>query len=247
MIVGHIATGLLVASFAPSYVPVWTMLFGAVINDVLTGIFVLAGIEHVRADTSNKPLGLNFTYIDYSHSILTIILWSLAWAALCSVYASSPSRSSDVATKAHSSSVAPTIFVYSFLAAALHIIADLLVHGHDMAPYPNAGNKYGFRLWLTVPTELWAGELILTLVALALTYRKYGNYTAVAALILVPLQIMNFPAAPTNTTYQMGRMFTGDTLRVAVGLGFILTYTIPGIIIARALETPQPTHKGKIL
>ena len=247
MIVGHVATGLLVAALAPSYVPVWTMLFGAVLNDVLTGVFVLAGIEHVRSDTANKPLGLTFSYIDYSHSILTIVLWSLAWAAFSSVYASSTPRSNDVATKASNSSVAPTIFFYAFIATALHIVADLLVHGHDMAPYPNAGVKYGFRLWLSVPTEAWAGELILTLVALALTYRKYGNNAVVPALLLVPLQLMNYPAASTNTTYQMGKIFSGQSLRLAVGLGFILTYTIPGIIIARSLEATQPTHKGKVL
>lgn len=72
MIIGHIASGLLVQYCAlrsctdrskiKNY-PSWGTIIGSTLNDIITGIFLLIGIENIRSNPSFKPLGLDLSYL----------------------------------------------------------------------------------------------------------------------------------------------------------------------------------------
>ena len=234
MIIGHIASGLVVQYFAlqnrdrskiRNY-PSWCTILGATLNDIITGIFLLFGIERIRSNPNFKPLGLDLIYIDWTHSFLMIAIWSLLWAAFCHVTVNRTSRGHQV-------------WFYSFMACMTHLLTDYVVHQPDMAPYPNAHTKYGLSLWQSIPIISWIGELLLILAAIGLIRTRYGrNKVRIPMLIMVFLHLMNYPGLFTNIPYTLGKVFQNhySLLRLNVGLAFIATYLIPGLFISRCLD-----------
>ncbi len=85
MIIGHIAFGLLVQYYALRNIdrsktrdyPSWCTIIGGTFNDIMTGIFLLIGIENIRSNPDFKPLGLDLVYIDWTHSFVMSTIWSI--------------------------------------------------------------------------------------------------------------------------------------------------------------------------
>lgn len=234
MIVGHIASGLLVQYYAltrsawskTSEYPSWCTVFGATLNDIITGLFVLTGIEKVRSDPSFTPLGFDLTYIDWSHSFLMITVWALIWAMYCHVTVNRTHRNNQV-------------WLYSFLAVMAHLPTDYVVHQPDMALYPNDLPKHGLSLGRYIPALSWFGELLFIVAALALVNTQYGaKKTRVPAILLVIMHLMNYPGAITNIPYTLGRVLQNHqfVLRLIGGVAFIGTYVLPGILISQHLD-----------
>lgn len=234
MIIGHIASGLLVQYFAVNSVdrskirhyPSWCTIFGATLNDIMTGIFLLMGIENIRSNPNFKPLGLDLTYIDWTHSFLMILFWSIIWSIYCHITVNLTNTNRR-------------IWFYSFLSVMSHLLTDYIVHQPDMAPYPNANIKYGLSLWKYIPLISWIGELLLILISMALIRTRYGtNKVRLPLIIMVSMHIMNYPGLFTNIPYTLGKMFQNHhlLLRLSVGIAFIGTYLLPGLFISRCLD-----------
>jgi membrane-bound metal-dependent hydrolase YbcI (DUF457 family) len=125
MIIGHIASGLLVQYCAlrsstdrskiKNY-PSWCTIIGSTLNDIITGIFLLIGIENIRSNPSFKPLGLDLIYIDWTHSFLMIIIWSIIWAIYCHITVNQTNRNNQ------------KVWLYSFIAVMTHLLTDYIVH-----------------------------------------------------------------------------------------------------------------------
>ena len=83
MLPGHIALGVFLKSVFPR-VGALPILFGVVFHDLLWGALLLANVEHIDPDRegSGPYIFFNLTSIDFTHSLLTASLLSLAWAAL---------------------------------------------------------------------------------------------------------------------------------------------------------------------
>jgi membrane-bound metal-dependent hydrolase YbcI (DUF457 family) len=234
MIIGHIAAGLLVQYYAVRNIdrsklgdyPSWSTIIGATLNDIITGVFLIIGIENIRSNPTFKPLGLDLIYIDWTHSFLMITAWAIIWTMYCYLTVNQANRNSQV-------------WLYSFIAVLSHLLTDFIVHQPDMAPYPNADNKYGLSLWKYIPTISWIGELCLILVAVVLIRTRYGSKKVLLPLIIMAsMHLMNYPGLFTNIPYTLGIMFHNHPLllRLSVGVAFIITYLLPGFVISRCLD-----------
>ncbi|MGD8357253.1 MAG: hypothetical protein PVG42_04280, partial [Lysobacterales bacterium] len=80
MYAGHFAAAVVLRAREPR-VPFWAILLGVGLLDLLFGPFVLLGIEHVTV-TPDVPPGFSLDYIDWSHSLLMSLVWSLLFGAL---------------------------------------------------------------------------------------------------------------------------------------------------------------------
>jgi len=232
MIVGHLATGLLVQALSasrlgPKSIPSWVTVFGSSFNDMLVGLFILLGIERIKPNSSFTPLGMEFTFADYSHSWSMIVVWSIVWAYFCQ-YLVKRNKTLTVNSM--------DVWFYAFLSVLAHVAADWLVHLPDMALYPHSKVRLGSKLWAYSPVGGWALELAIILLSIAAVYYYYGNAMQLPGLLLISMHLMNYPGAKTNIPFMLGNLLSGNALRYAAGIAFIVTYLFPGLFVCNKLD-----------
>jgi Lon protease-like protein len=147
MFIGHLALGFAAKRVVPKIS--LAVLFVAVqLADMLWPIFLAAGIEHVRIDPGNTAVTpLDFVSYPYSHSLVFLIFWGIAFGALYRF---------AVRDRA----------AFAVLAALVvsHWVLDFVMHRPDMPIYPG-GAEYGLGLWnsrlatLAVELPLFAAGL----------------------------------------------------------------------------------------
>ncbi len=178
MYAGHFATGLVLKAKVPE-APTWGILLGVGVLDLLFGPFVLLGFESVTLTPGQSP-GFSLDQIDWSHSLVTSIMWSILFALLFAQFGKR---------------------VMWVMAAAVfsHFALDFVMHPADLALWPGSGVHLGLGLWRILPTGWWFVEL--GLVGLLLGYywqrskieRSFGGRpTAVVVAVLI-LHVMNSP------------------------------------------------------
>ena len=124
-----------------------TLFIACQLVDILWGVFLVLGWEHVRVLPDDNPL-LALQFYDYpiSHSLVAAFAWGLAAAAL---YYSWPTRD----TSRHWQAA-----VLVGAAVASHWALDLVVHVADLPLAGNDSPKVGLGLWnhfgLSVAVEL---------------------------------------------------------------------------------------------
>ena len=178
MYAGHFAAGLVLRAKEPE-APLWGILIGVGLLDLLFGPFVLLGIEHVSVTPDVSP-GFSLDHIDWSHSLLMSVVWSSAYAVL---FARRGVRVAAVMG----------------LAAFSHFLLDLPMHPPDMALWPGSDVRLGLGLWQALPHGWWFVEL--ALVAAAGAYylqaaRKnsdFGGRAGMVVGVVVLLHIVNSP------------------------------------------------------
>lgn len=178
MYAGHFAAAVTIRAKEPA-VPFWGLLIGAGLLDLLFGPFVLFGIEHASVTPDVSP-GFTLDYIDWSHSLVMAIVWSVAYAALFL------KRGRRVAA-------------IMGLAVFSHFLLDLPMHAPDLALWPGSSVHLGFGLWQALPTGWWFVELSLILVACAYyTHRArrigtFGRRPLTLGGVIVLLHVFNSP------------------------------------------------------
>jgi hypothetical protein len=130
MFIGHFAAGLLAKKAAPS-VSLGVLFAAAQWLDLLWPALLLAGVEHAEVTHApDAPIPLRFTFYPFSHSLLAMLGWAVAAAALAWWW----SRSRRVA------------LVIAALVAS-HWLLDLLVHVPDLPLAFSGGPFFGLGLW----------------------------------------------------------------------------------------------------
>jgi len=132
MFIGHFGVGFGLKRMAPR-VSLALLIAATVWADILWTVFLLLGWEHARVsvgDTRWTPLEL-YDY-PWSHSLLFLVLWATALAAVYRAF-----RSDTVGA------IAVWIGVVS------HWVLDWITHRADMPLYLN-GPKYGLGLWNSI-------------------------------------------------------------------------------------------------
>jgi hypothetical protein len=175
---GHLAFGLAMKARQPS-APTWGLLLGVGFLDVLFGPFVLLGIERVAITPGVSP-GFDLLFIDWSHSLLMALVWSLVYAAC--FYRRGPA-------------IAATLGFAVFS----HFLLDLPMHPADLALYPHSAMHLGWGLWRLWPTGWWFFEL--AVIAACLGYywfrsrrdRSFGYRAGAAAAVVLLLHVANSP------------------------------------------------------
>ncbi len=146
MFLGHYGVALGLKRAEPK-VSLGTLFVAVQLADLLWGVFLLLGWEHVRVLPDDNPL-LRLQFYDYpiSHGLVAALAWGAAAAA---VYYSWPTRD----TTRHWQAAALV-----GVAVASHWPIDLLVHLPDLPLLGNDSPKLGLglwrHLWVSVALEL---------------------------------------------------------------------------------------------
>jgi hypothetical protein len=178
MYAGHFATGFALKGHTPA-APTWALLVGVGLLDILFAPFVLLGIERVSITPDVSP-GFSLDYIDWSHSLLMAILWSVAYGACFLRYGR-------------------RVAVVLGAAVFSHFLLDLPMHPPDLALWPGSDLHVGFGLWRALPTGSWFVELAVVAAGLSWYWRRsrrigaFGARAALVALVVLFLHLANSP------------------------------------------------------
>ena len=178
MYAGHFAAGLAIKARKPD-APTAGLVTGAVFLDLLFAVLVMAGIERVRMTPGVSP-GFALDYIDWSHSLLMAIVWSVVFAAAF--------RGQDWSVR-----VALACAVFS------HFVLDLFMHPPDLALWPGSRIHLGLGLWRRWPHGGWFVELAFIVACLAYYFRRskeekaFGYRAAWLCAVVIALHVFNSP------------------------------------------------------
>jgi len=150
MMVGHAAVAVGAAKTTPRVNVGW-LIFAALLADVLLGIFVLAGVEHVHvpADFASRHY-LTFTF-PYSHGLLSLAVWGGLFGFMIS-------RMQPTADRRK-------VFVVVTALVLSHFFLDGLVHVVGLPLAGESSPKFGLALWSHLPLELTLESLMAALAA----------------------------------------------------------------------------------
>ena len=133
MFIGHFAVAFAAKRATPT-TSLGTLFIACEFVDLLWPLFLLAGIETVAITPGiTKFTPLDFQHYPWSHSLLMVVVWSVAFAAVAF---------------AHGRRWAPAAGLA--LVVLSHWFLDLLVHRPDLPLAPGSDLKVGFGLWNSV-------------------------------------------------------------------------------------------------
>jgi hypothetical protein len=175
MFLGHLAVGFAAKRAAP-HVSLAMLVLACQLADVLWPIFLAIGLEHVRIEPGNTAFTpLDFVSYPYSHSLVFLAAWALAFGLSCRLLVGGGRR---------------VVAVLGVLVLS-HWILDVVSHRPDMPIYPG-GPKVGLGLWNSIG---WTLAVELTMYAagvwvyLRATRARDGagrwGFTALATFLLV--------------------------------------------------------------
>lgn len=186
MLVGHFAVGLAAKRMEPA-LSLGTLVFAALLADVLAFTLVAAGIEHFRvaADVQrNRLIGEN---IVYSHSLLIDILWGALLAGAYFLWRRN-ARGAWIL----------------FAAVVSHWVLDVVSHRPDMRLGPGIPGIFGLGLWNSIPATLlveggmWLLAIILYVGATRANKRP-GIYAFWSGVVLLTLAWLGNISAPPSS------------------------------------------------
>jgi hypothetical protein len=133
MFVGHLALGFAAKRVTPR-VSLAVLLTASQVADVLWPLFLALGLEQVRIDPGNTAFTpLDFVSYPWSHSLVMLIVWGVAFGA---IYRMATGRNGR-------------IFIVLAALVVSHWLLDWITHAPDMPIYPG-GATYGLGMWNSV-------------------------------------------------------------------------------------------------
>jgi membrane-bound metal-dependent hydrolase YbcI (DUF457 family) len=175
---GHFAVGLALKAREPK-APLWGILLGVGLLDLLFAVLVLAGVEEATI-TSGVPPGYSLDFIDWSHSLLTSAVWAGVFGAL---FWRAGGR----------------IAALMGIAVFSHFLLDLPMHPPDMALWPGSDVQLGLGLWRALPSGWWFVELAFVLVLTGYYVSRarrsdtFGGRAEAVRWVMIGLHVANAP------------------------------------------------------
>ncbi|WP_141692573.1 hypothetical protein [Paenibacillus pectinilyticus] len=167
-------------------IKMWQLFLAVQFLDIIWSIFILLGIEKADVHSTLPGIPLRLTYMPYTHSLFSALLWSgAAYTLYRLVY-----RWRDAGRSA----------LFIGLAVFSHWILDLIVHDHDL---PLIGNRFkmGYGLY---QSAIWsfAIEAALLIAGFIMYWsvigkRKYGMIGVIFTLLLINAFTMWGPSPPS--------------------------------------------------
>jgi membrane-bound metal-dependent hydrolase YbcI (DUF457 family) len=190
MFIGHFAVGFGAKAAQPK-VSLGTLFLAAQFLDLLWPTLLLLGWEEVVIQpgiTTVTPL--NFIRYPISHSLLTVLGWSVFLGLIYWVWKKNASGA----------------LVVGFCVLS-HWLLDVLMHRPDLPLYPGNSPRVGLGLWHSLPASLLVEGALFLLGVVLYTRRttaknkkgKYGCWALVAFLVLVHLANLFGPAPGSST------------------------------------------------
>lgn len=178
MYAGHFAAGLALKAREPE-APLWGILLGVGLLDLLFGPLVLLGLERVTITPAASP-GFTLDHIDWSHSLLMSVVWSLLFGLLFYRWGR-------------------RVMVVMAVAAFSHFLLDLPMHPPDLALWPDASTHLGLGLWRLLPEGWWLVELGVILAGGGYYYLRaresasFGRRPFAVVAVVIVLHLLNAP------------------------------------------------------
>jgi hypothetical protein len=138
LFIGHFAVGFAAKRVLPQ--TSLATLFAAVqLADTLWPLFVATGFEQVRIAPGDTPFTpLEFVSYPYSHSLLMLVGWGLAFGFIYMTVRYATRRE---------------LLVLTALVVS-HWMLDFFSHRPDMPLVPGGGPKFGLGLWYSIPATI---------------------------------------------------------------------------------------------
>lgn len=136
MLVGHLAVGLIAKRLEPK-VSLGTWVLAVMLADLLVFPFMLAGLEHFRAEPGARLNRMVGDGIAYSHSLLMDAVWAALFAGAYFLRRRYPRGAWLL-----------------FAAVLSHWLLDFVSHRPDMPLAPGVGAVFGLGLWNSLPATL---------------------------------------------------------------------------------------------
>lgn len=213
MFIGHFGIGFALKKVEPG-LNLGLLIFGAILADILFGVFLLAGVEHAKI-VPGATVVSPFEFYDYpySHSALGAII--LAAAGFLAYWLWPTGDRTQRKRPA---------FVFA-VAIFSHFILDVISHTPDMTLFGNNSPGLGLSLWNSLAGTMIV-ELGLFSIGIALymsathsisSSGKYGFFLMV--LTLIALYIANIFSPPPPDIISVGVTMTAGQL-VLVAIAF---------------------------
>jgi hypothetical protein len=133
MFLGHVALGMAAKRPIPR-VSLAILILAAQFADVVWPLLVALGVEQVAIEPGNTRITpLNFISYPYSHSLITLALWAIAFGC---IFGLSRGRRA--------------IMILGALVVS-HWVLDVITHRPDMPIVPQSGFRLGLGLWNSIP------------------------------------------------------------------------------------------------
>lgn len=222
MYAGHFAIAMAMKARKPE-LPALPLFIGVGFLDILDGLFIVAGWDRVTANLAAGPyLFFDLTFVDWDHSLLAALIWSVLWGAIFW-------RDRLVALAA------------SF-AAFSHFIADWPLHNGDLALYPHAARHLGLGLWSRLGTTSWLleGLFILGLCSYAfVAHAKRGVSMLLPSLVLV---VLFANLSPWLSPMKVVATFAEPAAHLAHGALVATGFLVPGALLTWLVERAERTR-----
>jgi hypothetical protein len=223
MYAGHFAIGLAIKAKFPK-VPALPIMMGVGFLDILDGLFILAGFDRVTPNLQSGPyLFFDLTFIDWDHSFLMAVIWSLCWGALFL-------KSKQVA-------------VIAALAAFSHFIADLPLHNNDLALYPYSEGHLGFGLWGKLGTNSWLLEGVFAALLAVYAWRANAQRGVSSLWPCLLLSVVFVQLSPWLSPMKFVATFSEPAAHLVHGALVTLGFLVPGLLFSWLLNRAEQHAK----
>ena len=210
MYFGHYAVATAVKAKKPE-TPVMPIFLATGALDIMNGLFIMAGIDKVTANLNTKPyLYFDLSYIDWDHSLLMGVVWSVLAGLLAYLFYQKDRR----------------LGLLTMGVAFSHWLLDLPLHNGDMALYPGSAIKLGWGWWGLLGEYGWHLEVIFSLMLLYYAYQKSkeNGETIWPQMLLMGLLMANMSPwlSPMKTVATFMEPWAHLTHGFAVFMGFVI-------------------------
>lgn len=220
MFVGHIAVGVAIKALFPR-TPTKPILIGAGLLDILDGLFVLVGIDHIQANLAAGPyVFFDLSFVDWDHSLLMAALISVLWALLF--------------RKDKTTAWVAGLAVFS------HFLGDWPVHNNDLALYPHAIEHLGGGLWGTLGTASWVLEGLFSAALLAFSWVRLRAHGVSLLWPTVALTVSFFNASPWLSPTKFAAQLPEPAPHLLYGVLTTGSFLILGLLLTWLIDRQKP-------